>query len=348
MGASTGVDGGFIVVDVQVRSATRWDLDRAVYEPGQRTGHYESYYQRANHPSRPLAFWIRYTVFAPAGRPADAVGDLWAVFFDGESNRHTVAKTQFPIERCRFARDTFDVRVDEATLSPGRLQGRAGEVGWDLDYTVTAEPMLLFDDSLYEGGFPKAKTLIPAPLAVFTGRLTVEGCGVDIDGWVGSQNHNWGSRHTDRYAYGQVAGFDNDPDAFLDVATAKPVLAGPVSLPWFTFVVLRHQGQEHRCSSLLHGLRATASYRFFDWAFSARTESVDLHGHITAPIESFVGLRYPNPPGGAKQCLNTKIGAAEVIVTDRRSGRATRLNTDRRALFEILTDDDTHGVALRA
>ena len=197
------------------------------------------------------------------------------------------------MDRCRFARDAFDVRVGEATLSPQALRGRSGELSWDLTYTSGADPLLLFDANLYRGSFPKAKTLIPAPLAVFTGQIEVEGRLIDIDGWVGSQNHNWGSRHTDRYAYGQVAGFDDAPDAFLDVATAKPLLAGPVSLPWFTFVVLRHDGEEHRCSELLQGLRSSASYRFFDWRFSALGRAqFDLRGHITAPIESFVGLRY--------------------------------------------------------
>lgn len=333
---------------MRVRSASRWDLDRAVYEPGRPAGHYESFYQRANHPTRPWAFWIRYTVLVPAGRPQDAVGELWAVFFDGESNQHTVSRTAVPVSDCHFAQDSFDVRVGSATLGPAGLRGTTGELGWDLEYSAGPAPLLLFDDRLYEGGFPKAKTLIPAPLAVYAGHVVVGDRTVEVDGWVGSQNHNWGSRHTDRYAYGQVAGFDGAPGSFLDVATAKPVLLGPVSLPWFTFLVLRHDGVEHRCSSLVQGLRARASYRFFDWTFSARTEHADLRGHISAPASSFVGLRYGNPPGGSKQCLNTKIGTAEVALTDRATGRVTTLRSEHGALFEILTDETGHGIPIRA
>jgi hypothetical protein len=29
------------------------------YQPGQRAGHYESFFVRANSPSRPQTFWIR-------------------------------------------------------------------------------------------------------------------------------------------------------------------------------------------------------------------------------------------------------------------------------------------------
>ena len=142
---------------MRVQSVDRWDLDRAVYEPGQGTGHYESFYQRANHPTRPLAFWIRYTLFAPKERPADAVGELWAVYFDGESKQHAVAKTELPIGECHFARDAFDVRVGEATLGPAGLRGQSGEVRWDLHYAVGGDPLLLFDPSLYRGGSRKRR-----------------------------------------------------------------------------------------------------------------------------------------------------------------------------------------------
>jgi len=29
------------------------------YQPGQKAGHYESFFQRANHPACPIAFWHR-------------------------------------------------------------------------------------------------------------------------------------------------------------------------------------------------------------------------------------------------------------------------------------------------
>ena len=63
-------------------------------------GHYESYFQRANHPTRPLAFWIRYTAFVPRGRARDAVGELWAIWFDGEA-RSVSAVKQIGRASCR-------------------------------------------------------------------------------------------------------------------------------------------------------------------------------------------------------------------------------------------------------
>ena len=48
---------------------------------GQPDGHYESFFMRANHPARPLAFWIRYTIFSPKNRPENALWRTLGNFF---------------------------------------------------------------------------------------------------------------------------------------------------------------------------------------------------------------------------------------------------------------------------
>ena len=50
--------------------STRQECNAVRYRPGDEEGHYESYFQRANHPGRPLAFWIRHTIFSPRNRAA--------------------------------------------------------------------------------------------------------------------------------------------------------------------------------------------------------------------------------------------------------------------------------------
>jgi hypothetical protein len=311
----------------------------AQYEAGQTAGHYESFYLRANHPSRPLAFWLRYTVFAPANRPGEALGELWAVWFDGETGVHTTGKLEVPLAECRFATDAFDVRVAGAVLDAASLQGEAGAISWDLEYTGAEPPLYLLPARLYHGGFPKAKSLVSLPLATFTGAVTVAGQRVPIDGWRGSQNHNWGSRHTDRYAFGQVAGFDDAPDSFLEVATARNRL-GPLWTPPITVLVLRHNGREYPLTALGTGIRARATVGSTSWAFASRSGPVEVAGRIAAPPELFVTLEYRNPPGGTKYCLNTKLAAAEVTLTDRSTGRSTTLHSEHSTLFEVLDDID--------
>ena len=82
----------------------------------ERAGHYESYFQRANHPTRPLAFWIRYTALLPRAHPESGFGELWAVFFDGERGRNVAVKERFPIASCAFDRADLSLRIAAAQL----------------------------------------------------------------------------------------------------------------------------------------------------------------------------------------------------------------------------------------
>ena len=159
--------------------------NHARFLPGQRAGHYESFFQRANHPSRPLAFWIRYTLFSPAGRPRsmggtpmppeEGIGELWAVLFDGETGAHVAVKREVPIARARFARDAFSVQVDDARLDAAALVGavEAGghRIAWDLRYRGDEPPLLLFPRAMYEAKLPRAKSLVGVPMAVYQGTL---------------------------------------------------------------------------------------------------------------------------------------------------------------------------------
>lgn len=324
----------------------RWNGAR--YREDDEHGHYESWFQRANHRERPLAFWIRYTIFVPRGRPRDAIGELWAIYFDGESRRVTAVKEEHPIARCRFGKSQLDARIDKSSLDGAGLEGSAASHGhalrWSLRYASDEQPLLLLPKGLYGAPFPKAKALVGSPLARFDGELEVDASKIAIDGWVGSQNHNWGSQHTDRYAWGQVAGFDGAPDAFLEVSTAQ-VKLGPIVTPRMSPMVLRLDGRELRLNALSVAVRARARYDFFQWSFESRTAEAHLSGTIAAPAWSFVGLPYLNPPGGTKTCLNSKIARCDLTV--RLPGRAPRtLSTAHRAAFEILTDSRDHGVRM--
>lgn len=320
------------------------------FRPGEPGGFYESYFQRANHPTRPLAFWIRYTVFSPRGRPQEAEGELWAVFFDGENGRIAAAKETLPLDTCEFDPARLNVRVGSASLTDESLEGSAVSGGhalsWALRYTSPEPPLFLLPANLYESAFPKAKAMVGSPNALYSGSIEVDGVRFEIDGWKGSQNHNWGSQHTDRYAWGQVAGFDNAPDAFLECSTAQ-VRIGLFWTPRFSLVVLRDEGRQIALNGLLQAVRASGSFDFFTWKIDSRGPGARISCRIQAPRSAFVGLSYRNPPGGVKTCLNTKLATAEVTL--QRPGLPPRtLVTRHRAAFEILTDRTDHGVPVVA
>ncbi|HEU4729826.1 MAG TPA: hypothetical protein VFT22_18145 [Kofleriaceae bacterium] len=325
-------------------TASRDHWNGARYKPGDPGGHYESWFQRANDASGRRAFWIRYTIFAPRGRPADAVGELWAIAFDREGARITAVKQVHPIHACTFAADRLAVAIGEARLDDGALRGTASSHGhtiaWDLRFGGGRAPLLLLPERLYAAPIPKAKSLVGRPLARFTGTLVIDGETLAIDDWVGSQNHNWGTKHTDRYAWGQVAGFDDAPDAFLECSTAR-LKIGPLWTPWMSPVMLQIGGETLAWNGIGRAIRARASYAPYDWHVETTGPAGTIAVAITASAADFVALRYGNPPGGVKICLNSKIARCEVTL---RRGGATTVLRSSRAAFEILDDTAPPGV----
>ncbi|MCC2637097.1 MAG: hypothetical protein K0Q68_816 [Moraxellaceae bacterium] len=315
------------------------------YRTGQDKGHYESWFLRANHPSRKEGFWLRYTIFAPAGQPQKAIGELWAIHFDGESGRIRAGKAELPISACFFSKEGLGVQIGAATFKSGEAQGEVQTphaLRWNLRYEDGGTPLVFLPEHLYTSPFPKAKAVTPRPLVRFAGTLEVDGETVVIDNWVGSENHNWGGKHTDTYAWGQVAGFDNAPDAFLEAITAK-LKVGPLWTPPLTILVLRVGQEEYRLNGLARSFGANGSWRYFDWQFDSTLRDVRIHGRIHAQAQDFVGLTYYNPPGGSHTCLNSKIAACELTL-ERKGREPLQLRTAHRAAFEILTDDTAHGI----
>jgi hypothetical protein len=323
---------------------TRDHWNGARYHPGMTAGHYESWFQRANDASGRRAFWIRYTVFAPRDRPDDAVGELWAIVFDREGARIVAVKQVHPISACSFAPDRLDVAIGAARLDDAALRGQAAshghQIGWDLRYTGGQPPLLFLPERMYTAPVPKAKALVGRPLARFTGTLTIDGEPLEIDDWVGSQNHNWGKQHTDRYAWGQVAGFDEAPEAFLECSTAR-IKIGPVLTPQLSPVMLRLGGETLAWNGLIRAIRARAHYAPYDWRIETTGPAGAIAISIRAAAADFVALRYDNPPGGVKICLNSKIARCEVTL---RRGGATTVLRSSRAAFEILGDTAPPGV----
>lgn len=333
----------------------RQELNAVRYQEAMTQGHYESYFLRANHPEKPLAFWFRYSIFLPKTIPdsdkKNTIGELWAVVFNRETNRMTAVKEEFRIDECNFSGSGLDVSIaDRGRLLPGMAYGKissnGNSISWDLKYTDGQAPLRLLPKYLYKGKFPTAKATVPNPMAVFTGTVEVNGETYKIDNWVGSQNHNWGSRHIDEYAWGQVAGFDNEAEAFLECATAR-VRLGPFQTPWMTTVVLRYDDREIVISNLWRAFQAKAAYKSFNWRFDTRNKMLQIQGSIEAPLESFIGFNYYKPDGGSSTCLNSKIAKCQLLVTE--PGKPDRVfKTRHRAAFEIFNTDRDHGVLVIA
>jgi hypothetical protein len=317
---------------------------------GQPEGHYESFFVRANHPHRGQAFWIRYTIFSPKGRPDDAIGEIWAIFFDAEQNRHAVAKQEYRLSDCDFDASSFGLRVGKATLLPNRLEGAIEgtqhSLAWNLKFEGDSPPALLLPLAFYERRFPAAKSVVSLPMARFSGVLTVDGKQIEIADWVGSQNHNWGSRHTDLYAWGQVAGFDNQPDSFW-----RWRLRG------FAQAVLDAADHAHGASPQAKGIRVHGigagdpgqrKVRIFFVAVCVAKPGCRDRSHDIGAAGGVRGIALLQSAGWREtlpQQQDCPLYAASHGQARRYIGSAGDGN---RAAFEILTDDETHGVEMSA
>ncbi|AKP26803.1 conserved hypothetical protein [Leptospira interrogans serovar Manilae] len=311
-------------------------------------GHYESWFVRANHPNTCKAVWIRYTIFSPKNFPEKAMGELWAIYFDGEKNTRFVSKSEFPIDKCKFNTTPLSIMIGDSELSDSHLKGSAGnkkdseDFFWDLNISNGSPPLFLFPENLYQGSFPKAKVLVGNPLVKLNGSLKLGSQNIQISDWLGSHNHNWGSKHTDQYTWGQVVGFEEETDSFLELATAK-LKIGLLWTPAITPIVFRFRGKDYK---LNHPFKSfgRAQYRYFDWNFSASSKEIQLKGRIFAEPNDFACLQYWNPPGGWKYCLNSKIASTELFVKRKEDLTFLKLTSSRKTAFEILTDDLSHGM----
>ena len=309
-------------------------------------GHYESWFMRANHPTEAKAFWIRYTQFIPADNRAP-LGEIWAIWFDGDADRVVAAKQEFPLASCSFSKNAMDVKLPTAELTSHQLRGSAEHgdhvLKWNLQYEGESKPILFLPESFYNAPLPKAKSVISRPQVRYNGTFEVDGESWQIDQWRGSENHNWGSKHTDQYAWGQVTAFDEHPEACFECITAR-VKLGPIYSPWLTIATLRLGEETLLFNTLGTAIKAKAGYQFFDWTLSTGRGDTRLEAHIQAPANHFTALTYYNPPSGSKTCLNSKIARCSLKLT--RGGKSQTLDSAHGAAFEILTDSHDHGVPL--
>ena len=301
--------------------------------------YYESRYIRANHPDRPQALWLRETLLLPTA--GDAVADVWVMVFDPDGEGNRALKEPYPIDAADYDYDTWTARVGATSIddrsAQGVVTGGNRSARWDLRITAgSEEPVKLLSERAYNARFPTAKTTVRHPLAQFDGLLEIDDVRVVVDDWTGSVNHNWGTKHTPAYAFGQVCGFDDAPDSSLEIVTARAAI-GPFLTPAATLFVFRHEKQEFAVRSVLGSMQTHGKYRPFSWAFGGRAGDQMIEGEINVEPGEVIGLVYTDTNGEQKYCYNSAIATCRIQLAGKAFERA-ELTATRRAMFEILTD----------
>jgi hypothetical protein len=296
-----------------------------------RAGHYESFYLKLCHPAEPLGAWIRYTVHK---RPGEAPkGSLWFTLFEPAGPR--AAKLTAPDP----ASGSGDwLRVGEARVGADGASGRIGdEVAWELALEGAEEPLFHLPRAwMYRARLPRTKLLSPAPAARFSGRLSVDGREIEVDGWRGMAGHNWGAQHAERWIW--LHGLTSDGD-WLDAAIGR-VKIGPATTPWIGNGALSIAGDRYALR------RAKVTEAPGHCTFVLSGSGVEVRGSVSAPPERFVGWVYADPDGSEHHVANCSIADMRLSVS-RGGGAASELVVPGGAAYELGMRERDHGIAIQ-
>lgn len=321
----------------------RWD--------GQERNHYEVWYLTGNHPTRPVGWWIRYTLEAPLDRPPYC--QLWFAHFDADDPSRTFGINRvLPIDQHDARAEPFAVRVGEATLrsdgARGALAGAGHEASWELSWAAGLEPLRQLPRPFYwRDGLGDTTVLSPSADAVVTGHVTVDGERIELRAAPFGQTHLWGRRHAVSWAWAHCNGFADHPGAVLECLTARIRKAGRVTPP-LTAITLWLDGRAHRFNRLLHTLRNRAQLATGLYRFAAQSRTHRLEGELHCRPEDMVLARYEDPDGALRHCANTEVADLRLTLFERRGGRfveRAHLLAPRRGHFEIGAPDPDPAIA---
>ena len=311
-----------------------------------RHGHVESWFLKANDPRSRRALWLKWTVWAGDRAPAAAIAEVWAVAF-GAARGQVAVKTAVPFDGglAHFDARGLDVTVDgcslTATSAKGRVESGGRVIAYDLTIDPRGGPLLHYPSAwMYSGPWPAQKLASPIPSARVSGTFEVQGETWAVDGWPGMVGHNWGSRHSPRYAWAHCNAWEGADDFLFEGVSGG---AGPHGLGG-TVLCFRLDGVRHDLNglrSLAHNTGAITPRR---WTFRGRARDVAIDGEMWAESDDFVGLFYENPSDPPTHCLNSKLAQARLEIEVR--GRAPFVAMSRAAALEIGTTDPTHGVRM--
>jgi hypothetical protein len=315
-----------------------------------RSAMYESFYLRAVSADQPLGVWIRHTVSKPPGRPPRA--SVWCAVFDAARGRpfmHKLTSDALSVPAGGWI-EVGDPGAggQGATMGSRSASGACGAAQWSLRF-AGREPQLrhLPREWLYRAPLPRTKLTSPSPLATFDGELRLASDRrIELAAWRGMVGHNWGAEHAERWIWLHGVGFDEDADAWLDVALGRVKIAGRMT-PWIANGALSIGGQRLRLGGLgARGLRVQESAeRCLLSLPGERGLSVELRAQT--PAGTAAGWRYGDPHGGAgHDVVNCSIASLELAVTLPGERHARTLTSPHGGVYELGMREHDHGVSI--
>ncbi len=353
-GGGSASDAAVQVGSGEARVSAKWNDVRFVAGAGAgsgsgaQAGHVESYFLKLNDPEGRRALWLKATILERRG--GDVLAEAWAIAFDRESG-HVAVKDSVPLAEARFGAAGLDAKVCNLQLSPGRVAGSVGHgdkaISFDLRFTMDSPPLVPFpSERMYLTRLPSTKLVSPHPDSRFTGTYTAKGETVDVNAWRGMEGHNWGTRHTELYAWCHVNQWQGDDTLLFEGFTGR-VKVGPVLAPPVTLLCVWHRDVRYHFNDPMTLVRARGHIQDLrKWTFHAKNHLAEVSGEMFAETTDFAGLAYENPDGTVTNCLNSKIARGRLRLSVK--GRADVDVITNAAAFEIGTKNARHGVQMLA
>ncbi len=308
-----------------------------------RAGMYESFYLRAVSVSEPLGIWIRHTVHKAPNRPPR--GSVWCTVFDARRPRPYMHK--LTSEALTTPEGSWIAIDESARIGPGTAEGSCGDASWRIGFT-SSEPELrhLSPAWLYRAPLPRTKLTSPLPAASFDGVLELAGAGsIELGGWRGMVGHNWGSEHAERWIWLHGIGFEEHPEAWLDVALGRLKLAGRMT-PWVANGALCVGERRYPLGGLgARGLSVRESPEGCELCLPG-PHGLNVEGVVRVPGETAAGWRYADPDGGEHDVVNCSIAGLELSVRGAGGASPISLRSAHGGVYELGMREHDHGVPI--
>jgi hypothetical protein len=317
-------------------------------------GHVESWFVKLNPPGgEKRALFLKFTLVRPLPGGGEGHGAVWAVWsVHGKPDATVAAKRVFPLSQVLLDATTFRVVMGDCEFASGRAVGRVegpgGSIAFDLTWPVDGPSWRLLPYNVaYDPAVPLNKVSSPAWTRLVDGGVTVNNTHVVIQGAPGMQGHNWGRRHPPAWAWAHGNGFQgHGTDTVVEAVALRPRVAG-VGIPLVAARV-RAPGVDMTFNDLVSYAPTRCEWQPGRWwEFILRSPSHRLEARFHAPVTAYAGLRYPNPDGVDRLCLNTNL--ADAYVELRRGhgplGKTLlRLESHAAAALEMGTSQGLNGV----
>ena len=275
-------------------------------------GQYDSWYLRAVHPVEPLGLWIRHTYHEDS--EGGVRGARWFTLFTPDGVHAQKA--------------SFD---HKPVVGADSFAGEAGDAQWKVRVEALAPPFAHLPARwMYRAPFPKTKPISVSPLARMSGEVTIGGRSITIEDWPGMVGHNWGAEHAHRWIWLHVAGFDGEPDAWLDVTLARLKLGGLVT-PWLANGAIHVDGGRHRLGGSFRSPKVDESPESAKIALAGKGIRIQLT--VNSPPGATVVWKYADPDGGEHFAANCSIAGLKLDLVQGR--RSRKLLSSHKAAYEL-------------